>query len=479
MMKLARLLMLFVIMAPLSIFGQSLSITNYDNIVEGDATNSTSLYAYASVKNMSTNDVSVLVKRIDSNYTNLTDNNSICWGICYSPSQSNSTMPILIKAGATDSLSFSGHVNPDKDGIPTEGDITYVFYNAENPSDSSSITVTYKVLDSSLMGYWNFDSLTDGAIKDFSFRSNSGKIFGPKPIKGISHSALEFDGINDYVQIPGTDSPPNEMFSKLGHGSISVWFRCNSIPTEKGISPIFYYGAENPCTDMFDASNHGLIVEVGHSPVHRASRRLYFTIFENSCGYPSFCYDSWDPIETGKWYHFVAVVGKNYNTGYLNGVEMTGRVYNFGSPFDSQFFENAIKHEKMWIGKGYWDGEPMFFDGAIDELRIYNKPLSQSEVTELYNLGTITNISELPLQISFKIYPNPPSEKLFVDFSENDKTNKIIEIYDLSTKIIKRVNDKSARIAIDITGLQKGAYIVKVHDKFGNTYGTRKFIKIQ
>ena len=40
-------------------------------------------------------------------------------------------------------------------------------------------------------------------------------------------------------------------------------------------------------------------------------------------------------------------VGDNFNTGYLDGVEMTGRRYSFGGPSYSQFFEDAVVHQKM------------------------------------------------------------------------------------------------------------------------------------
>jgi len=61
----------------------------------------------------------------------------------------------------------------------------------------------------------------------------------------------------------------------------------------------------------FDAANSGLIIEVGHSPVHSGSERLYFTIWKNGCTYPSFCFDSNDAISTGQWHHIVVVVDEN------------------------------------------------------------------------------------------------------------------------------------------------------------------------
>ena len=130
------------------------------------------------------------------------------------------------------------------------------------------------------------------------------------------NGALEFDG-NDYVE---KEFP--EGFQTLGEGSISLWFKVNDIPLDSGIRPILHYGEKEPCMDMAGDTNKGLIIEVGHSPIHSKSKRLYITEFNDGCALPSFCFDSNYPIFEGKWYHFVVVIGEDFNTGYLNGVEM-------------------------------------------------------------------------------------------------------------------------------------------------------------
>ena len=125
---------------------QSLSIVSHDSIVVGDATLSRAIYSHAAIKNVSTQDMNVKLKRIDGNYTALTDSNAICWGICYMPGVSVSNTSITIEAGDIDSLNFTGHVFPDRDGIPADGDITYVFFDENNPADSVAMTIHYQVV---------------------------------------------------------------------------------------------------------------------------------------------------------------------------------------------------------------------------------------------------------------------------------------------------------------------------------------------
>ncbi|NIO49611.1 MAG: hypothetical protein GTN73_09295 [Candidatus Aminicenantes bacterium] len=257
-------------------------------------------------------------------------------------------------------------------------------FNAKSKQLSPESTQSRGVSDG-LLANWTFDEGNGNIIGDFSSYDKSGTVYGASWTKGAVNGALDFDGEDDYVQIPDYFSLPPSHLTSLGEGSISIWFKCDSIPTDYGIMPIFYYGAYDPCLNIPDAANQGLIIEVGHSPIHPESKRIYFTIFAEGCTFPSCCFDSSEDITEREWHHFVAVVGENYNTGYLDGQELINRNYNFGNSSYSQFFADVIKHETLWIGRGYWQGNTVFFDGTIDDIRVYNKPLSVQEVKELYN----------------------------------------------------------------------------------------------
>ena len=292
-------------------------------------------------------------------------------------------------------------------------------------------------LINNLVAHWSFDSLDNNKFSDRSGNNLTGTSYGAKLGPGIKNQALIFNGTGDFAQIPEVNRQPSAIFSDLGSGSISVWFKADKIPKQIGIAPILYYGAQDSCAYMFDASNQGLIIELGHSPVHYFSQNLYFTIFSNNCDYPSFCYDSGHPINVGQWYNFVAVVGRNSNTGYLNGVEMTHRRYNFGTDNTSEFFKDANKHEKFWLGRGYWDAWPMYFKGSIDELKIFNKPLTHEQVLILYNEAeNSTGIVDINVLNEINVFPNPSKENLTIQYPENNYGKKTVRIYDMSSQLI-------------------------------------------
>ncbi len=251
-------------------------------------------------------------------------------------------------------------------------------------------------LKDALVGHWTFDE--DGEIvADKSEFKSHGELKGkPRKANGIvGKGSLELDGMNDYMEIMENGNIPPQ-FQNMKKGSIAFWFKANKIPTSISISPLFYYGSATGCDNMKDASNEGLVIEIAHGGIKKKNHGVYFTVFNNPCDFPSLCFDTHSnshfgntkgAIKEGEWYHYVAIVGDDFNTGYLNGEEINFRHYNFGGASASQFFNDANKHEKMWIGKGFWNHrKETFLNGSIDDLRIYNAPLSGDDVKKLYQM---------------------------------------------------------------------------------------------
>ncbi len=326
-----------------------------------------------------------------------------------------------------------------------------------------------------LVSHWSFDELNSSQFKDHSVNSNHGTVYGAKLTEGIRGNALYFDGIDDFASIPGEGNMPPIELEGLEYGSISLWFKVEEVPLDHGIAPIFYYGTEEIC-DFFDAANKGLIIEVGHSPIHYQSEKLYFTIWKDGCTYPSFCFDTRFPVSKNEWHHFVAVVGPDYNTGYLDGEEMTNRRYNFGSPKHSQFFADAVEHEKLWLGKGHWDRTIQHFKGAIDEVRIYNRPLSSDEVSDLFNEQFATSIYDKSINTgTVKIYPNPSNGKLSIALSGIEDPVESIQIYNYAGIEVLEIKP-NLQYEFSLNQLNMGIYFIEVN--FG-TSTIREKILIQ
>ncbi|MCP4120201.1 MAG: hypothetical protein GY751_00415 [Bacteroidetes bacterium] len=122
----------------------SLEITFSKNAPVGDASITFELISRAYLKNISDQSVFVKVRRSVDNPTRLTDNNSICWEYCYVQSIEESPDAIELFPGEINQ-DFTGHVYPDGDGAVSDGEITYIFFNEEEPRDKVVFTTIYKV----------------------------------------------------------------------------------------------------------------------------------------------------------------------------------------------------------------------------------------------------------------------------------------------------------------------------------------------
>jgi Concanavalin A-like lectin/glucanases superfamily len=187
---------------------------------------------------------------------------------------------------------------------------------------------------------------------------------------------LRFDGVDDYCEISDGNGYP-DLIGNLAVGTISVWFEFDTLPPANTIHPILYLG-----DGVGGSGNSSLIIEIGHFP---GNSKLYFTVIRDNMAIPQ-CFDSGTNLTAGTWYHFAAVVGSNSNTGYLNGSEMVSRHYNFGNALVSYFFDDIVDKRVCWVGRGFLGAitTTQYYDGEIDEIRIYDRPLSADEIRQYY-----------------------------------------------------------------------------------------------
>ncbi|ACI18419.1 LamG domain-containing protein [Dictyoglomus thermophilum] len=90
-------------------------------------------------------------------------------------------------------------------------------------------------------------------------------------------------------------------------------------------------------------------------------------------------------LQTGKWYHIVIVVDKGKAKVYVNGKQMISKVQINGQPNPEGLVPDVFSLKPggtFAVGVNYWD-PPL--RGIFDELKIYDKPLTEKEVLDLYN----------------------------------------------------------------------------------------------
>lgn len=186
----------------------------------------------------------------------------------------------------------------------------------------------------------------------------------------------EFDG----ESLVKFDKSNLDKLTDIKTGTISLWFKFTKSKTKQFL-PLLYIGKEK---GKGVASN--LVIEIGHYD-HGSSpdTKLYYTLYDDKQFEPFLCFDSGKNLIENTWYHFAVVSGPGGNTGYLNGVELTQRHYNFGNAKDKRFITDIPIKDDFYLGYGWFgiDQKWHYFEGSIKDIQIFNKTLTSEEITKL------------------------------------------------------------------------------------------------
>ncbi len=212
-----------------------------------------------------------------------------------------------------------------------------------NPSSGREIT-------DGLVGHWKFDEEIGTTAYDASGNENHGTLVGgPEWVDGKMGGALDFDGVDNYVNC-GND----ESLDITDTLTISLWAK---VPAITG--PNVFIGSG---TDWQSA----------YSFFIRESNQISFAFNDN--GTRKYYIHTVPEIDTS-WHHFVA----SYNSG-------TEYVYLDNVKYIASSLDSSVARNFNTVKIGYVGGvSPPRYDGLIDDVRIYNRVLSEEEIQDLYN----------------------------------------------------------------------------------------------
>ncbi len=206
------------------------------------------------------------------------------------------------------------------------------------------------------VGKWGFE----GNVKDSSGMGNHGTIHGATYTdEGIIGKALEFDGSGDYISL-GSGSAHESL--QMGTGAITVehWIKP---PAWSGYKGLFFGGA--------GGGWHGY-------GTHLCSgSRFRYEIYGSAGGRQAFNIDI--GIKKDQWNHIVAVFDgvNNRMKCYLDGEQKDDRnISDPGNVQNTHMFGIGAHADYTW-----------FYNGLIDEPRIYNEAISSSQIRENYYAG--------------------------------------------------------------------------------------------
>jgi hypothetical protein len=220
-------------------------------------------------------------------------------------------------------------------------------------------------IEKSLVAYYKFE----GDAKDSSGNGNHGRVHGKMTYtNGVIGKAGNFDGIDDYIELPALDTDFKEISvsSWVYFDSPSHWGRIIDLSNGAGVDNILF--AEDDITS-----------------------NLCFEIYANSGNFTSESQkvEVLDGIYFGEWKHYTTVAskknGKMEVAIYIDGVKQK-TVNRDGDANTITNIPNNVKRTINYIGKSPWTTVDGYLNGLIDDLRVYNRALSSSEVKELFEM---------------------------------------------------------------------------------------------
>lgn len=218
---------------------------------------------------------------------------------------------------------------------------------------------------SGMTAWWSLDAFSRAKWPDFAGFNNFGTLInGPIQVAGKVLGALQFDGIDDYVEV----ADHTELNFGTGNFSFDAWIKTN---TNTGVQVII---------DKRKGYNLGysFFLNDGFLSLQLSDGAFPF-------GYTNYASPVF--VADGNWHHIAVTVSRTSNQGilfYLDGVAT-----QYGNPTTHP--NSLTNTDNLRIGKNSAStvSDPIgTFKGILDEIELFNRVLTQAEIVSIYNAGS-------------------------------------------------------------------------------------------
>jgi chitodextrinase len=359
-----------------------------------------------------------------------------------SPSKTDISVDLTWNA-STDNVGVTGYDVYNNGAKSNIVNITGTSYTVTNLSPNAAYTFTVKAKDAAgnlsaassvlqvttqnsnpsdpdLVGYWKFNE-TSGITAEDSSGSNNGTVINGAvwDSGGQIGGSLNFDGSNDYVSLPNIINPSAATFTA------SAWIYPD---VSTGIRSVLVQEGTN-----------------GRKWLYREDGLLTSFLFSSKL-------QSTGSIVTGQWNHIAVTYDGTTLKLYLNGQQdgsATGTI------------ESELGGMRVGIAKDDSSG----WDGKIDDVRIYDRALSSTEIASLHGGDTIA--PDAPTNLS-----SPSKTDTTVALSWTASTDNVgVTGYDVFNGGVKANTANISGTSYTVTNLSPNTaytFTVKAKDAAGN-----------
>ena len=277
------------------------------------------------------------------------------WGTAYATSynvkrSTTSGGPYTsIASGVTDLLSYT-------DSGLSAGTYYYVVTAVTPAGESAASNEAVAVTAVQLQTYLAFDESSGTSAADSSGNGHTGTLVGgASRAVGKKGNAVSLDGSTGYVSLP------NDIVADVSDFTIAAWVYWNAV---KNWERVFDFGSGTGRYMMLTPrANNGL---------------ARFAITLNGGSGEQDIYGN-VALPTGQWAHVAVTLSGNVGTLYLNGAAIGSNTAMSFAPF------RVESTSQNWLGRSQFSADP-YFNGLIDEFRIYRNALSAEQIAALISV---------------------------------------------------------------------------------------------
>lgn len=179
---------------------------------------------------------------------------------------------------------------------------------------------------------------------------------------GTANSAYQFNGVDNYITVPAAPLVNSSY-------SYSLWFKASSLPDVGNSAVMLSVG---------DASSRHQTVNIANVYSSQETSGTIAGGFNETAPVTTTGVSSGILPITGTWYHVVSVRVEGEMQLYINGVFIGDASTNTSAPFYG-INSKAVLGARCNLTQ--------FFNGAIDDIALFNRALSPAEIQELYQQG--------------------------------------------------------------------------------------------
>ena len=305
--------------------------------------------------------------------------------------------------------------------------------------------------DPNLVAHWKLD----GDFLDSSPYLHHGTFYdadasGVQWVSGADGQAIDIDGVDDYVEIDNSHS----MLAGSNAVTVSLWIKTYTTNPEGLTGGHLVTKGEAGSPSAFTCAVH-----------NNAANRLRIRYKLSDTDYQTGVYTDvnyWDD----EWHHLAYVIASGDQRIYFDGVEV-------GSSTNTGDFNLSDDTDPVRIGAAYFDPSgtyTAYFDGTIDDVRIYDRALSEAEIADM--VGPILSVSETDFAfVALEAGANPNDQILTVSNSGGETVNwSIVDANEVTfsppgwltivptSGSLGYDESEPVTLSVDITGLSDGQY---------------------